>query len=283
GSHLLWAGVAAEEIGFHTLFMTIWRDREHVLDLLEMLSGNRVNYATNKVGGVRRNIDPGQGEKIMSKLRKVEEHVNRYIEVFPSDKTILARCKDKGILTKGEARELCAVGPTARGSGVDMDIRRDDPYGAYDELDFLTIKEDDGDILAKTMVRFREINESIHLIRQAVDTLPSGPIRTKVSDDYPEGEGFGRIEAPRGELFYYIRSEGGKTPQRVKVRTPTIANIPPIQAMLQGETLAEVPIVIESIDQCFACADRVTVIDSETGDSNVMTKEELKGLNNGSH
>lgn len=277
-SHLLWAGVAAEEIGFKTLFMTIWRDRELVMDLLELVSGNRVNYATNKVGGVRRNINPRQTSKILRNLDELAKHARHYVDVFPSDQTILARCRGKGILTKHDARELCAVGPTARGSDVRMDIRRDDPYAAYDELDFLVVREREGDILAKAMVRLREVVESIHIIRQAVDSLPPGPIVAKFDANLPAGEGFGRIEAPRGELFYYIRSEGGNIPSRVRVRTPTIANISFIPVMLRGETLAEVPIVVASIDQCFACADRVTVVDSETGDTRVMTNQELRRL-----
>lgn len=286
-SHLLWAGVAAEEIGFQTLFMMIWRDRELVMDLLELISGNRVNYGTNQVGGVRKNIDPGQVSKILSNLIELEKHSNHYVDVFSSDQTIRARLKGKGILTKQEAIELCAVGPTARGSDIDMDIRKDDPYSCYDDFEFIVVKENDGDILAKAMVRLRELIESIHIIRQAIDNLPSGPIVAKlrgrlpagINMDLPEdGEGFGRIEAPRGELLYYVRSDGSKKPSRLKIRTPTMANIPPITVMLQGETLAEVPIVIESIDQCFACADRVTVVYRDTGKTRVMTDEDLRRL-----
>lgn len=285
-SHLLWAGVAAEEIGFQTLFMTIWRDRELVMDLLEMISGNRVNYAINKVGGVRRNIDESKAVKILNNLEKLKKHGNHYVDVFPSDGTVLARCRNKGVLTEEQARDLCAVGPVTRGSGVDFDIREDDPYGPYDDIPFLVIRESEGDILAKAMVRLREVVESIEIIEYALDAMPPGPIKAEeakgipigVEEGLPSGEGTGRIEAPRGELIYHMESEGGQTPSRVRVRTPTIANIPPILEMLKGESMAEVPIVIESIDQCFACADRVTVVDSESKKSREVSMQDLKEM-----
>ncbi len=285
-SHLLWAGVAAEEIGFQTLFMTIWRDRELVMDLLELVSGNRVNYAINKVGGVRRDINENQAKKILENLEKLKKHAEHYVDVFPSDSTVRARLKGKGILTNEQARDLCAVGPVARGSGVDVDLRRDDPYAAYGEIPFDVMVEQDGDILAKTMVRLRETVESINIIEYALDALPSGPIMSEevkglpvgVQKGLPEGEGTGRIEAPRGELIYHMRSDGEKHPSRVKVRTPTIANIPPILEMMKGETMAEVPIVIESIDQCFACADRVTVVESGSNKTEVMSMQQLKEM-----
>lgn len=283
-SHLLWAGVASEEIGFQTLFMTLMRDRETVMDLLEMISGNRVNYAINKVGGVRRDIKGDLVQKILDKTEKLEENAEYYINVVPSDSTVLARCKDKGILTKKEAKELCAVGPVARGSGINFDVRAKDTYGAYEDIPFDVITEEDGDILAKTMVRLKELLESIKIIRHSLDQMPSGPIRSEdaqglpigVEDGLPAGEGTGRIEAPRGELIYHIKSDGGQTPTRVKVRTPTIANIPPILEMLKGETMAEVPIVIESIDQCFACADRVTIVDKKSEKTREVSMDELR-------
>ncbi|MFP4005100.1 MAG: nickel-dependent hydrogenase large subunit [Candidatus Hadarchaeia archaeon] len=283
-SHLLWAGVAAEEIGFQTLFMTLMRDREAVMDLLESISGNRVNYAINKVGGVRRDIKPGLAKEIRKKLEELEESSRYYVDAFSSDSTVKARCRDKGILTKKNALELCAVGPVARGSGINLDIRKDDPYGKYKDLSFEVITKEEGDILAKAMVRLEELLESISIIRQALEKMPSGPIKSEeakglpigVGEGLPEGEGTGRIEAPRGELIYHIKSDGGKVPSRVKVRTPTIANIPPILEMLKGETMAEVPIVIESIDQCFACADRVTIVDRDSERTRKITLRELR-------
>ncbi len=287
-SHLLWAGVAGEEVGFQTLFMTLWRDREGVMDLLEMVSGNRVNYAINKVGGVRRDIDDRQAEKILKTLDDVEEDVKHYAEVFPSDSTVLARMKNKGILPKKKGQELCAVGPVARGSDIDVDIRREDPYLAYDEIPFDVPVETDEDILAKAKVRLVETLQSVEIIRHALDQMPDGPLMhdvakgmpVGVNKGLPAGEATGRVEAPRGELLYHMKSEGEdhNNPSRVKVRTPTLANLPSVFVMLLGESMAELPIVVASIDQCFACTERITVVDSETQEKDVMTMQDLKEM-----
>ena len=278
-SHLLFAGIAAHEIGFTTLFMLFWRDRELVLNLREMLWGNRIHSSETTIGGVRWDIKSNQVPKVLRNLALLEKEVKHYIDVVGSDRTILARCADIGVLTKQMSRELCAVGPTARASGVNWDIRRDDPYAAYSEVPFKVITERDGDVLAKILVRLREVLESIRIIRHALDAMPGGPIRAEFKGHVQEGEATGRIEANRGELLYYIFSKGGEKPERVRIRTPTYANMPTVKPMLVGGTIAEVPIVLASIDPCFACCDRVTVVDKCTGKTQVMTKAELRGLN----
>ena len=276
-SHLLWAGVAAHEIGFNTLFMLFWRDRELVLDLKEMISGNRQTSASNTLGGVRRDVKPEYIPTMLRVLDKLEKGTKYYIDVCTSDRTILARCAGVGVLTKEDARKLCIVGPTTRASGVDVDVRRDDPYAAYDEISFKVIIEREGDVLAKVVVRLREILESIHIIRQAIKALPKGPLRTKVAPKIEPNEAFGRIEAPRGELLYYAVSNGTDKPERIRVRPPTYANIPSFKPMFIGGTVAEIPIVMASIDPCFACTDRVTLVDSRTGKARVVSFDELRG------
>lgn len=276
-SHLLWAGVAAHEIGFNTLFMFFWRDRELVLDLKEMISGNRQTSASNTLGGVRRDVKPEYVPTMLRVLDKLEKETKYYIDVCTSDRTILARCMGVGVLTKEDARKLCIVGPTTRASGVDVDIRRDDPYAAYDEISFKVITEREGDVLAKVIVRLREILESIRIIRQALKALPRGPLRTKVAPKIEPNEAFGHIEAPRGELLYYAISNGTDKPERIRVRPPTYANIPSFKPMFVGGTIAEIPIVMASIDPCFACTDRVTLVDSRTGKARVVSFDELRG------
>ncbi len=275
-SHLLWAGVAANEIGFRTLFMLIWRDRELVLDIREFISGNRITSGTNTIGGVRRDIKPEYVPKILSSLKELEKRTNYYINLCASDRTILARCEGVGVLTKQAAIDLCAAGPTARASGVDADMRRDDPYVAYGEIPFKVVVEREGDVLAKILVRFREVLESIHIIRHALDAMPNGPLRVRAPAQVPVGEAEGRTEAPRGELLYYILSNGTEKPERVRVRTPTYANIPSIKPMFVGSTIAEIPILVISIDPCFACTDRVALVDSHTGKTRVMSFDELR-------
>jgi len=277
-SHLLWAGIAAHEIGFTTLFMLFWRDRELALDLRELLFGQRIMSGEMVLGGVRRDITPDKVPKILRNLDALEKSTKHYINVCTSDRTVIARCANVGVLTRQAARELCAVGPTARASGIDEDVRRDDPYAAYDEIPFKVITERDGDVFAKVVVRLREILESIHIIRHALDAMPKGALATRFPKKVAPNEAVGRVEAPRGELFYYVLSNGSDKPERVRIRTPSYANFPTIKPMLVGSTIAEVPIVLASIDPCFSCTDRITVVDARTGKSRIVTKEELRRL-----
>lgn len=277
-SHMLWAGVAAHEIGFLTLFMLIWRDRELVMDLRELISGNRVTSAMNCIGGVRRDVKHEDVPKVTRALNELEKRTRYYLEVFSSDRTVLARCQNIGVLTKQDALALCAVGPTARASGVKRDIRKDDPYAAYEEIPFEVVVEREGDVLAKVVVRLREILESINIIRSTLRAMPSGPLRVRVPAQIPAGEAVGRTEAPRGELFYYAVSNGTEKPERMRIRTPTYANIPSMKPMFIGGTIAEIPIVLASIDPCFSCTDRVTIVDRSTGESRVLTLKEMRGV-----
>lgn len=277
-SHLLWAGVAAHEIGFITLFMLFWRDREHVQDLLEMISGNRCYYSMCAIGGVRRDIRPEHLRKISRGLKVLEKATKHYVSVATSDRTILARCMNVGVLTKRDALDLCAVGPHARASGVDRDMRRDDPYAAYVEIPFEVVTQREGDVFARVVVRLREVLESINIIRQALDKMPGGPIRTKVKPEIPPNEATSRVEAPRGELLHFGISNGTNKPERWRSRTPTYANFPSLRPMFVGGSIAEIPIVLASIDPCMCCTDRVTMVDAATGKSRVLTMDELRRM-----
>ncbi len=275
-SHLLWLGVAGHEVGFDTLFMYAWRDREAVQDILEIISGNRVNYGINAVGGVRRDIDGGQKEKILSLLDPLTERTAYYAKVVQEEETFAVRIKGVGMLTKEMAAALNAVGPQARGSGVAMDVRKDDPYAAYAEIPFDVITSDRGDVMGRAIVRALELLESYKIIRHALEHLPEGPIAVKAPRKVPEGETVSRYEAPRGEDLHYIRSNGGETPERVKVRAPTLANIPSLVHCLKGSYVADIPIITAAIDPCFSCTDRMIRLEPERGDARIMTWEELR-------
>jgi len=277
-SHLLWAGVAAHEIGFITLFMLFWRDREHVQDLLEMISGNRCYYSMCAIGGTRRDMRPEHLPKIDRGLKVLEKATKHYVDVATSDRTILARCENIGVLTKQDARNFCAVGPHARASGVDVDMRRDDPYAAYAEIPFGVVTQSEGDVFARVVVRLREVLEAIGIIRHALDKMPTGPIRTRVRAKIPPNEATSRVEAPRGELLHFGISNGTEKPERWRVRPPTYANIPSLVPMFVGGTIAEIPIVLASIDPCMCCTDRVTIVDVTTGKSKILTMEELRRM-----
>lgn len=275
-NHLLWLGVAAHQIGFDTLFMLAWRDREYVMDLRELICGGRVHSATNAIGGVRRDVKTEHIPTILRGLDKLEKSTKYYISLWGSDRTILARCANIGVLTKEDAINFCAVGPVARASGIKADIRKDDPYGVYGALSFDIITEREGDVWAKGMVRLREILESIKIVRQALKELPSGPIRIPVDLKIPPNETVERTEAPRGELLYYARSNGADIPERVRIRTPTYAIFASMKSMFVRGTIAEIPIVMWSIDPCFGCNDRFALVDSKTGKTRVLTLEELR-------
>ncbi|RLG76594.1 MAG: NADH dehydrogenase subunit [Thermoprotei archaeon] len=273
-SHLLWFGVAMHVIGFDTLFMHSWAIREDILDVVETLTGNRVNYSVNTIGGVRRDITPEMGKYILEKLNKVEKGTKYLIRAVKEDLTIKARTKEVGVLTKEEARKYCDVGPTARASGIEEDVRRADPHINYEDFDFEVCVEDTCDVYARIMVRLRETLESIKIVRQAIKNLPEGPLMAELTVPRPN-EDIGRTEAPRGELIYYIRSNYTNVPERVKLRTPTFVNLPSTKPMLIGDKLADAPQIIVSIDPCLSCNDRVIIIDVRTGKKKTMLLDEI--------
>lgn len=255
-SHLLWCGVAAELIGYQTMFMELFALRETVMDVLEAISGNRVNYAMNCIGGVNRDVTDPAG--ILSAVRQIKQGVEKVaIPIFTTDATVKARTAGVGVLTREDALAYGTVGPTARASGLECDIRCDHPYAAYGELGVNRVVQTAGDVQARVVVRALEMLESIRLIEKALQNLPSGPIR--IADHFPVipvGEATARGEAPRGEVFYYIASDGSDVPQRVKIRTPTYANMPSVRAMSKGQHLADMPLIQASIDPCYSCTDR---------------------------
>jgi membrane-bound hydrogenase subunit alpha len=263
-SHYLWFGVLAHSLHEHNDFVKIMGEREQIQDLLEYLTGNRINYLINTIGGVRRDITPEKAEKIRKVMGSMKSLSNYLLTLLDDNGRFTRKTKGIGMLPKEKALSVGAVGPTLRGSGIKSDVRKDDPYAAYGELDFEVITEEEGDVRAKSLVRARETLESIKIIEQALDNLPSGEIAVKPGEPL-ENEEVGRAEAPRGELLYYIKSNGTNTPERVKVRTPSFVNDFTLIEMLRGDMLQNARIIIESIDPCFACTDRLAVVDVKTG------------------
>jgi ech hydrogenase subunit E len=253
-SHLLWLGLFADSFGFESLFMEIWKIREKILDINEATAGNRIIVSMNVIGGVRRDLTQQQMGWILSELTGIERHMKRLETTLMDDYTIRKRIVGKGVLTQSQARDLGVVGPTLRASSVAQDVRQLG-YAAYKELDFEPVIEKDGDCFARSRVRFREIFQSIDLVRQAVSKIPEGPLATKVKGR-PDGETVCRVEQPRGEVFYYIKATGQKRLERLRIRTPTFANLPALIAMLPGMWLSDVPVVVLSIDPCISCTER---------------------------
>jgi NADH-quinone oxidoreductase subunit D len=274
-SHLLWLGVAAHEAGFDTLFMYTWRDRETIMDLLEGLTGNRVNYSANVLGGVKFDVDAEQADSIRRGLDFLQERTEHYLEVIRRDEMFLRRTRGIGVMTQAEADEFGVVGPTARASGVARDIRIQAPYAAYDAYPVNLVVEHAGDLEARFIVRVRELLESYRLIRAILDALPEGELSKKLPRRIKSGETISRVEAPRGELFYFIQSGGGDKPTRVKVRTPTLCNLASVLTLVIGHQLADVPMILVGVDPCFSCNDRAVVLKSER-DEKVWAWEQLR-------
>ncbi|OGS17601.1 MAG: NADH dehydrogenase [Elusimicrobia bacterium RIFOXYA2_FULL_50_26] len=264
-SHLLWLGVAGHEIGFDTLFMLSWRDREIVQDLLEIITGNRVNYGMNTIGGVRKDMSKEEISQCLAGLKTLEEQTLYFANVAQNETTFIRRVDGVGILPKDIAISHGAVGPTARGSGVDLDIRRDAPYAAYGEIPFQVITSDRGDVLGRTLVRVGETLEAIKIVRYCLEHLPEGPIVVKLPRKVQVGEAVTRYEAPRGECIHYVRANGSEKPDRVKVRAPTMANLVSIRHCLINQQIADIPIIVAAIDPCISCTDRTAVILKQDG------------------
>jgi len=253
-SHLLWLGLMADSFGFESLFMHTWKLREGILDIIEETTGGRVIFGSSKVGGVRKDVSDEKLKLIVEKLKKYEKEIKEITDVFVHDASVKHRLVGVGILSKNDAYELGAVGPTARGSGVSQDMRKLG-YAAYKNINFEPIIETSGDCYARCMVRIRELFQSIDMISQAVDKIETGPIEVKVTGT-PNGEFFARTEQPRGEVIYYALADGGKFLKRLRVRTPTFSNIPALLKILPGSELADVPVLILTIDPCISCTER---------------------------
>ncbi len=274
-SHLLWFGLAGHYIGYHTVWMWAWRYRELVCNLFEQISGNRQSYAMMKIGGTRQDIKEEDYSRILKTMDELEPKVNMFIGAVLDDPVLLARLKGVGKLSKEDAIKWCTVGPVARSAGIDVDIRRDYPYAAYDRVDWKVIVQEDGDVLAMAVVRLLEILESIKIIRQCVEKMPQGPIAVEVPE-IPPGEGIGVEEAPRGECFHYVRSDGTNCPARLKIRAPSYVNIPCFRSRFIGERVADIIIILASVDPCYCCTNRMMRIDDGTGERTLTEKDLLK-------
>lgn len=253
-SHMLWLGLMADGMGFESLFMHSWRIRERVLNVIEATTGGRVIFGSCKVGGVRRDMDAEAIKNVLSQLNIVEQEMREIVKVFLNDRSVKSRLCGVGVLSKQDAYDLGCVGPTARGSGVPQDLRTLG-YAAFSDLEFQPVIRQEGDSYARCAVRCGELTQSIHLIRQALAKIPEGEIAVKVTGN-PTGETVTRTEQPRGEVVYCLKANGTKNLQRFRVRTPTFANIPAMLKLLQGCELADVPVLVLTIDPCISCTER---------------------------
>jgi ech hydrogenase subunit E len=256
-SHLLWLGLGADAFGFENLFMHCWRMREEILDIFEQTTGGRIIHSVNRIGGVKRDISDTELAAILARLQKLGAEFKETAKVFGTDPSIRHRLSDVGVLSMDDARAVDAVGPMARASGIRMDTRLSGTF-MYDQIDFEPVVETAGDCLARVVVRLREVEQSIDIIRQAIEKMPKGegmPLENKPRGN-PTGEVFTRLEQPRGEVLYYVKANGTKNLERFRARTPTFANIPAMIKLVKGSDLADVPQIILTIDPCISCTER---------------------------
>ncbi|MGQ9546730.1 MAG: hydrogenase large subunit [Dehalococcoidia bacterium] len=291
-SHLLWAGVAAHEIGFDTIFYLVWRVREEIMDLIEFVTGNRVTKAMFQIGGVRRDITEDQFPRIRKSLDYYKNLFDQLKKTFLDDKTIWMRTRNVGVLHTEDALKLLTVGPSTRASGVRKDVRQDQPYAAYADLDIKAITPDMatgtivGDVYDRIIVRLLEVKQSIEIIEQCLEKMPPGPILAQPKIALllkaltkAEGEGVGRAEAPRGEVIHYVRLEAGReTLATWKVRAPTYVNLVCVPTILKGGQIADVPIAFASLDPCLSCTNRILITDKASSRKSVVDYGELHRL-----
>jgi len=291
-SHILWAGVAAHEIGFDTVFYLTWRVREEIMDMIEYVFGNRITKAIFQFGGVRRDITAEQLPRIRQGLDYYKSIFEQLRRIFLEDETVKMRTRNVGILSAEDALKLITVGPTVRASGVPKDVRQDQPYSAYADMNVKAITPDIvtgtvvGDVYDRIIVRLLEVAQSIEIIEECIANMPEGPIVTEPKITRLQrmltdaaGEGVGRVEAPRGEDIHYVRLESGEsTLSTWKVRAPTYVNLIAVPTMLKGMQIADVPIAFASIDPCMSCTNRMIVTDPATGKKSVMDYEEMHRL-----
>lgn len=255
--------------------MQAWRIREPAMWLSEFITGNRKTYGMNLIGGTARDLPEDAVQRIRPVIDKIEKEAVAVVDAILEDSSLQARLKGSGILTHADALALCAIGPTARASGVAIDARKDHPYAAYAEMDFDICVEEGCDIWARTLVRARELFESFKIVRQVLDHLPPGPVMTEVKSIPPDRVGSTSVEAPRGEVHHYVMTGEGQRPFRWRVRAPSYNNLQCIPALLENMSIADAPISVGSVDPCFSCTERVTVIDKASGRLQVYTQDEL--------
>lgn len=256
-SHMFNVAVMAHIVGFDSLFMHVMEAREIMQDVKETIFGNRMDIAANTIGGVKYDIDAVRSAWIVEQLDRLEPVFrDEILPLYQTNGSILTRTRGVGVIGSEDVVDYGLMGPVARGSGLDYDVRRIAPYAVYDDLDFEVVRRTDGDVWSRAMVRLGEIGQSIGLIRQCLKRLPSGPTSIVGLPHVPAGEAITKTEAPRGELVYYLRTDGSDHPRRLKWRVPSYMNWDALQVMMKDARISDIPLIVNSIDPCISCTER---------------------------
>ena len=251
-SHMLCLSHTCENAGFEAMFMRIMGDRELIMEIQELLTGNRIQFDYISIGGVNRDVSLENAKKIVSSLDLVKQKVLGYIDEFTNNWSLSLKFKGIGTLSLDEAYEFNAIGPLARASGLNIDVRNEITYLPYKELGFKMQTHTDGDINARNIVRLNEILNSLEICNNILAGVPEGEIVVK-SKGKPSGESLVRFEAPRGELMYFVKGNGNAILDRVRIKTPTFSCIPAFSHIFMGENYADAPAILASFDPCLSC------------------------------
>jgi NADH-quinone oxidoreductase subunit D len=257
-SHLLWLGTHALDIGALTPLFYCFREREEILKILEKYCGARLTTHAFRIGGLLYETYDGFEQEVQRFCRDFGRRVDEYEELLTSNRIWLLRTKGIGVLQAADAIAIGATGPVLRASGVKWDIRKAMPYAAYDQFQFDIPTGKTGDTYDRYLVRMEEMRQSVRICMQAVDAIPTGPIMAKVGKVLkpPPGEVYHSIEAPKGELGYYIVSDGTTQPYRVRVRPPSYVNLQALDQMCRGHLVADVVAIIGTLDIVLGEVDR---------------------------
>lgn len=278
-SHLLWLGIAGHIIGFDTVLMQAWRIREPIMWLCEKLTGNRKLYGMNLIGGVRHDIDTNLKAECIELVDKIARDTKQVINAIIEDTTLHMRLSNVGKISYKDTIAYGLLGPTARASGVAIDVRVDHPYAAYPEVGCDVMVETTEDIWGRTVVRLKETIEACRIIKESLQMMPKGPIIAAIREQIEPGKlGISSVEAPRGETHHFVITGEDNRPYRWKARAPTFQNLQGVPIMVAGETIADVPIALGSIDPCFSCTERLETIDLKTGAVKIYQKSELEEI-----
>ncbi len=278
-SNLLNIGLACEVTGNYTAFMHIFRIREYSMQLAELVTGGRKTYGNVIVGGLRRDITGIEIKKSLELLKIIDTQLDEVWEAVMNDKRQVDRWSGVGILNKQVARDFSTVGPNMRGSGIKRDTRYDHPYDFFTKIDFEVSLEQGGDVLARESVRYKDLKSAVHIIRQCFELMPQTPIfedpKHRVK---PTAHALGYVEAPRGDNVHWIMQGSTQKVYRWRCRAATYANWPSLRYQFRGNTIADSALIVCSLDPCYSCTDRVTLIDVKSKKSKILTQKDLKKI-----
>lgn len=275
-SHLLNIGLASHFTGFDTGFMQFFRVREKSMTMAELLTGARKTYGTNLIGGVRRDFLKEQRVKTIQLVKEMRQDVTQLVDMLLSTPNMEQRTVGVGRLDPQVARDYSPVGPMIRASGFKRDVRFDHPFADYGNLPKTLFTLDGCDVYSRVMVRIKETLDSLSMIEYALDNMPEGPILTEGFTYQPHKFALGYTEAPRGEDVHWSMLGDNQKLYRWRCRAATYANWPVLRYMLQGNTVSDAPLIIGSLDPCYSCTDRVTLVDVKKRKAKTVAYKELE-------